>query len=403
MSNYFIIHAHWHNRGDEAALRALLDELQMRDHNAKITVQFNTRELNDIKNIENESVYVLRNRFPQNKDLLEYCVIYITKGKLALTEAGNNFISTIKNCDVLIHAPGGPSIGDIYANAERPYLLRLLLAKRMNKPYFIYAPSMGPFRNSQRNKVRKYLLKNAVGITLREDISAKYLKELLPKVNYKVTVDSAFQHPVHVEKNETLLIHDSELTNFLKYYNKIIGITITDLQWNPRYIGNNEIKSNIKTVFTKFIQYLGEQGFGIVFIPQLFGTGNDRTYMDSFSSKHTFTVKDTYDCYFQQYLISKLYAVVGMRYHSNIFSCKMKVPFVSISYEQKMKGFMENERLTEYCLDVQNLSYKALIQKFEYLLINYDNYKNILSDKSTILVEKSKLTTNILLATVAKE
>ena len=65
------------------------------------------------------------------------------------------------------------------------------------------------------------------------------------------------------------------------------------------------------------------------------------------------------DTYFQQYVIGKLYAVVGMRYHSNIFSAKMGIPFVSVSYEQKMKGFMQSIGLSEYCIDLNELSEKT--------------------------------------------
>lgn len=50
---------------------------------------------------------------------------------------------------------------------------------------------------------------------------------------------------------------------------------------------------------------------------------------------------EKYDTYFQQYVIGCMYAVIGMRYHSNIFSAKMGTPFISISYEQKMQGFMK--------------------------------------------------------------
>lgn len=84
----------------------------------------------------------------------------------------------------------------------------------------------------------------------------------------------------------------------------------------------------------------------MIFIPQLYGNGNDYDLMSQYvtSSESCYVVKadsDLYDAYFQQFLISKLYMVIGMRYHSNIFSAKMGTPFVSISYEQKMQGFMK--------------------------------------------------------------
>ena len=44
---------------------------------------------------------------------------------------------------------------------------------------------------------------------------------------------------------------------------------------------------------------------------------SDTFMIDAFSEER--------DTYFQQYVIGKLYAVVGMRYHSNIFSAKMGI------------------------------------------------------------------------------
>ena len=44
------------------------------------------------------------------------------------------------------------------------------------------------------------------------------------------------------------------------------------------------------------------------------------------------------------------YAIIGMRYHSNIFSAKAGTPFISISYEQKMAGFMNKMNLEKYCI-----------------------------------------------------
>lgn len=61
-----------------------------------------------------------------------------------------------------------------------------------------------------------------------------------------------------------------------------------------------------------------------MFIPQLYGNGNDydlmRTFCCDTNDYFVVTASDErYDTYFQQYLIGQLYAVIGMRYHSNIF------------------------------------------------------------------------------------
>ena len=82
----------------------------------------------------------------------------MTKGKLSVTKEGREFINEVKKADIVLHAPGGPSIGDIYEESEWLYLKRLQLIKRMGVPYMFYAPSMGPFKNEKRNKQRKAIL-----------------------------------------------------------------------------------------------------------------------------------------------------------------------------------------------------------------------------------------------------
>ena len=104
-----------------------------------------------------------------------------------------------------------------------------------------------------------------------------------------------------------------------------------------------------------------------------------------------------YDAYFQQYVIGKLYAVVGMRYHSNIFSAKMGIPFVSISYEQKMKGFMEKMGLDNYCIPIENLSLKQLESTFEKVNVDYPAYEKRLKEMHPLMKADSHKTTEAVL------
>lgn len=403
MENIFIINAHWHNRGDEAANRAMLDEIQKRLPTSKITIQYNTYPIREIDSLKKNNIVVLENRFPTSKDLLEILVLWISKGNIVWSKGGKEFVREIEKADIVIHAPGGPAIGDIYSNAEFAYLFRLLLTKRFKKKYFFYAPSMGPFHNKFRNILRKYILSSASGISFREEISSVYFDELIPGKKFKVTLDSAFQNSIDMRTNTEILEAYEELNSFMSRYNKIVGITITDLQWNPLYKDEIEIKNKIYYCFDGFINWLVSNGYGVLFIPQLFGIQNDYDYMNSFSREGTFIIDDKYDSYFQQFLISKLYAVVGMRYHSNIFSCKMGTPFVSISYEQKMEGFMNKMALNKYCINIEDLDEKILKRKFDDLVCNYDNYSNYLKELSVDLKQKSAETTDYLFEIMKKK
>lgn len=389
--NLLIINAHLCNRGDEAAVRAMVDELLLIYPNSNITISEHGK--NPYPNMPKQVCQI--SRFPlslQENNLsvckriliiLEFFLILASRGTFAFTNFSKSFLRLLSDADLVIHAPGGPSIGDIYFKGERIYLWVLDLIRRMNKPYMFYAPSMGPFYSGKRSRLRRKVLLGAEKIVLRDPISLRYLQEFLPEISAELALDSAFQHDIDRKENANKIKNYNKLNDFLVRHEKSVGITITDLKWHPQY-EKSSIKNVITKVFNEFIAEIIKDGFGVIFIPQLYGSQNDTDIMNQFmKNEHTFMVEgnsDKYDAYFQQYLISQLYAVVGMRYHSNIFSAKMGTPFVSISYEQKMKGFMERIGLTDFCLDVAELNIDLLNEKFSLLIDKYNIYKRKLID-----------------------
>ena len=393
--NILIIHAHTANRGDEAAVKAMVDELLVKYPDANITISLTgvTKYPDMPKQVR------LIDRFPKVRDRLaqlEFIIAIHTKGKFIITKSGKEFVDALEKADIVIHAPGGPSIGDIYSKVELLYLWGLDFVRKKGKPYMFYAPSMGPFNMKKRNKLRKKILLGAERVIVRDPISLKYVNEFTPEVKVIQTLDSALQHDVDLEINEKKYSKYKELKEFIETHEKCIGITVTDLQWHPSY-KDNEVIQNLPKMFNQFISEKIHEGYGIIFIPQLYGANNDTNVMNKYMQKsHTFMVDaftDEYDSYFQQYVIGKIYAVVGMRYHSNIFSAKMGTPFVSISYEQKMKGFMQSVGLSSYCIDINDLSEEKLHEKFNMLENNYEKYKDKLENIHQRMKNESYKTT----------
>ncbi|SDI72380.1 colanic acid/amylovoran biosynthesis protein [Pseudobutyrivibrio sp. 49] len=377
-----IIHAHWNNRGDEAALRAFVDELYAKYENADIYVQVLSSIVKQFP-YDDKRIHLSNVKFPKRKNKLDYWMAYLTKGRLSIFSNTREFVKLVEGSDLVLHGPGGPSIGDIYYDVEEEYLKRLDLIRRMGIKYAFYAPSMGPFekKDEKRNALRRRVLENAEFIYLREATSEKFVKDFGIKNKTAVSLDSAFQHYSDEQKYAKQLDEYKELKEFMSRYDRVVGMTTTDLSWHPVHKKNLELKDNIFNSFAQLIEHLDKQNIGVVFIPQLFGIHNDRRYMETFKKDNCFVIDDTHDTYFQQYLISQLYAVIGMRYHSNIFSAKMGTPFISVSYEQKMSGFMNISGLNDYCVPIGELSGDNLVNAFDKLCDNYDDYKSILSVK----------------------
>lgn len=397
---FLIVNGHWNNRGDEAAIRALIDAIKNKYNNAEIVVQLYAGNIEQFPDIN--GVHAVTTNFPRTRNKIEFPLYLLTRGRVAIFKELKEFSKLLTDVDYVIHAPGGPSIGDIYAHDEDRYIYKLLAAYAKKIPYCFYTPSMGPFQNKERNIMRRFIYNHADFICCREEISKQYINQLELKNQVHVTLDSAFQNEIDVENNEQVLACYNELDEYLKSYSKVIGITVTDLKWHPVFKSKPDIWDKINDSFSELIKYLTENNYGVVFIPQLFGECNDSALMNTFNNGKCFVVSDLYDAYFQQFLIGKLFAVVGMRYHSNIFSAKMGTPFVSISYEQKMRGFMEKAGLSDYCIDINELDVFKLRDSFQRLLFNYEPVKMKLQMMHTNWRNESQKTTEMLFAALEK-
>jgi colanic acid/amylovoran biosynthesis protein len=404
--NILILNGHWNNRGDEAAIRAMIDSLRSKLLIKNIKIMLISK--NPIYLPENVE---LLNLFPSLErktilSILSLCVdiflILITFGRLALfTKEGKNFVKAINEADIVIHAPGGPAIGDLYSGKcglrEFFYLYRLLIPIFKGKPVFFYAPSMGPFSGRLRNIIRKFILKKSTAIILREEISSKYLKEQLGLDSY-VTLDSAFQNDVP----DDYISRYSNISEIFKIIEdkKVIGMTLTDLKWHPIYRNYKGLSEKIMLSLFDVINYLINNGYVILLIPQLFGGQDDVSLLESFcklNNKKIFILPPNIDSYGQQVIISKLYCVISMRYHPNIFAAKFNVPSIAIYYEHKTLGFMEKLGRTDLIVNVEEIDTSKIIDKFIYLEKNYNTIKEQLKKQTVHLKIESQKTIEIII------
>lgn len=405
--NILVLHAHWNNRGDEAALRAMIESFrsQLPTKNIKIMLMAESAKYFPSKDLEVLDLYpIIRKKISSILSFgIDIFLILITRGKLAFTKRGRKFISAVHDADVVIHAPGGPNIGDSlsgkYGFGEIRYLYRLLIPILKRKPLFFYAPSMGPFSGKLKNFIRKFILKKANAIIVRETVSKKYLKEQLGLDSY-VTIDSAFQNDISKDyideyDNISKLLEKIENT-------KIIGLVIADLSRHPQYKHMNLLKENIISTMSKVAAYLTAKGYPVLLIPQLFGESGKREMsllenIQRMNKQKMLIIPPDLDCYAQQLIISKLFCVISMRYHPNIFAAKANVPSIAVSYEHKIKGFMEKLGRMDLMTKLEELSASKIIDRFEYLEENYKTIKEQLEKKTPKIKKESQKTTMIIM------
>lgn len=363
MKHIVLVNAHWNNRGDEAAIRAIIDSLLQNISDICITIIF--KEKGDIVQFpySDKISYITSKFLPSYRSVL---MAILSGGRMGCGAEMKKIVQIINNADCVIYAPGGAVVCDrFWWKKQLEYLFPIAYAEKRKIPVFFAAPSVGPFQS--KKIFRKCVLRKAEKICVRENISCTELEKQGVKENVLETIDSAFLNKINEEKNQKVLEADKELRDFIVSNQKVVGITVTDLGWHVEYGRETEMKQQIKAAFSEFINWLGENDIFVLLIPQLFGNQNDKEYLQTLLAENVMVLSDEYDAYFQQYVISKLHAIVGMRYHSNIFAAKMGVPFIPIIYEEKMEGFVVRAGWQKAAIALRELSVDMLKSKYTWI------------------------------------
>ena len=88
-------------------------------------------------------------------------------------------------------------------------------------------------------------------------MSYEYLKKIGAEKTAKVTIDSAFCSGVDFLEQERVMEEDKELRAFMNRYSRIVGVTITELDWNVKFKDRN-IGETISCEMEQFLDDLGK-------------------------------------------------------------------------------------------------------------------------------------------------
>lgn len=392
-----IVNQHTCNRGDEAAGRAVIDSLLKTFPDCTIDVLY--RFIGEYPPIWDNSDRVHHYpEFQYNYDKKRFILFYleiilnfifgILKFKNLYIGSTGQIYKIIANADIVINAPTGPNIGDIYK--DKFYMLNLIFACISGKKTFMYASSVGPFNIPWIRKWAKFLFNRMAYICVREDISLKYLKDLdLKNKNITSSIDAAIQRKI--DGNRASELYQKAHLELNKYN---VGITPLAYFMYPKEFRNEEIQKLVEQNLVHIIDKITENGdTNIFFFPQLFSIikddeilKNDMPIIKSIISKvkkadFCRIVPNNYDSDMQQKMISKLDYFLGMRYHSIIFSVKMGIPAVGICYEHKASGFLEKAGLKELAVDFKDFldNSDIVLKKINYIKSNKDYLKNVIN------------------------
>ena len=369
--NILVVNQHGENRGDEAAMRAMLNSLEKELENVKFTIIAQFRDRN------------LKIRFDQNIDILHMIMPVLYAIGLVLYAIAKFFklnipfllgiqtkkiIEAYEKSDLVISAPGGPYFGDIYYKHELVHWFYIWLAWLYKKPLFLYATSAGPFKIKLMNIVRRYLYQKFNILCVREAFSRGHLQRLLgDHTIIHLTADSALQESL--EPFERAQYFKNERAFLAKKY----LVSVSAIEY--KYPGENNIaehQARYTNTILKCLNHIDtKRDCHFMFFPQLYGrVHSDVPYLKKLGwrlpSNLSWEIVDpNADSDMQRRLFGMTDLCIASRYHPQIFAGSNGIPGICIYYEHKALGFMSSLGLKDFAFDIRNLDADAMCKKLD--------------------------------------
>ncbi|AEM79430.1 polysaccharide pyruvyl transferase CsaB [Thermoanaerobacter wiegelii] len=290
----------------------------------------------------------------------------------------------LKQSDVLLSG-GGSLIQDKTSSKSLWYYLGIMLmGKFLRKKVYVMGQGIGPVDKKFNRWLTARILNKVDGIAVRDELSKEYLKQLNVKKDVVVAAD---------------LVLNFSGGNNREIFGKILekeGIDLNSAEYVlicTREWGNSELSRVELARAADFIAQ--DYGYKIVFLPfyheDIEESDRVATYM-----------KMPYEILTGKYEIEEILSIIrssslliGVRLHSLIFAFISLVPFIGISYDPKVEGFLKSVDESS-AGDINSFTAEDILKKVSSILQQKEEYINNMSKHLNELKERAKKNFDIL-------
>jgi colanic acid/amylovoran biosynthesis protein len=357
---FLIVNQHGENRGDEAAMRAMIRAIEARFPGSSFAViaQLRSRDLRLSVAPHDIAFHNMVLPVADAGALVLYAAMATVGVRIrrVLPRRVRAIVSEFESADVVVTAPGGPYFGDIYAGHELVHWFFIYLGRLHGKRVFQYAPSCGPFRNRALNPLRRRFYRWIDVLVVREDVSHEHLRSLLgPDVPVHVSADSAIQDDVRAASREEYFTG----TRACLRDRFLVAVTLQQYRF-PGDPHPGRRQAAYERAVLACLEHLADvRGAHVLFFPQLYGgVHGDASFHRYIGGRLpagvTWEVVDpSHDSDVQRALIGMTDFSVSSRYHPQIFATMHGIPGLFVWYEHKQLGYLKSLGLERFAFSIR--------------------------------------------------
>lgn len=295
----------------------------------------------------------------------------------------NDILGTLRaylDCDLFISGGGGLLQDTTGVRTIQYYLGMVQIARMFRKPVMFFAQGIGPIRTQQGRDLVRKVANHVQLITVRDDPSRDLLKDIGVNVPpLYVTADPVLVHePAPPPRVDELLAREGVAPDGLK-----VGVSVRP--WH-------EPPTPLEAIGAALRRLAEARGCQIVVFP--FQHNEDMAPVEKLAGlvgPAARVVRGQYDTPELQGLIGRMDLAVAMRLHCDIFAATMHVPMLGLSYDPKVRQFLE--LVGAPSMELADITEDGLFDTMSRMLDERDQHRARLKERMPPLRERALETT----------
>jgi polysaccharide pyruvyl transferase CsaB len=268
-----------------------------------------------------------------------------------------------------------------------------MIAKLLGKPVVFYAQGFGPILKPFSRKLIKQVVNRVDVITVRDFESGEDFKACgVTKAPLYVTADPALTispDDVPDERGRALLGGMFEDPS-----RPLVAISVRDWKQEQAF----------KQAIAEATDYFAEQGWNVLFLPMHYPSdlAPSRQIIALMKREGARLLEQPVTFHEIMSVLKQCDYVVGLRLHSLILACMLKIPFTGISYDPKIDRFVDRAGMP--CAGhVTRLSAATLLDLLKQRLANLEQERGIIAERSRQLAREAARSSELVLQALAKK
>jgi len=302
-------------------------------------------------------------------------------------------IRELRRCDMLVMG-GGTLMQDVTSPRSVLYYLGIvMIAKMLGKPVVFYAQGFGPILRSFSRAMIRYVVNGVDVITVRDHESGEDFKACGVK-----------KAPIHVTADPALTIMPAQVSDtrgkellrelFDDPEKPLVAFSVRDWKQEQQF----------KQAIARAADWFCQQGWNVLFVPMHFPSDLEPSRQIIGKMERPGAKLLDLPVSFRDIMsvLKQCDYVVGMRLHSLILACMLRIPFTGISYDPKIDRFVERAGMPN-AGHITQLEEKALLALLQEKLARLEQEKETIAARSKVLEMEAAKSSQLVLQALRRK